>query len=234
MDVRTPPNLPRGAILALMLAVPAFLAGCSATPRTSFDWGVNTRLHHRTYVASRKADTVKDTSAYQDSSEVRVVPKPRPEPGWYQDSAKPAPRVVDNDTPPTTADVRFAWPMNGRVISNFGSTSGGERNDGINIAASYGEPVHAAAEGTVTYAGNDLKSYGNLVLIRHGDNYVTAYAHSERILVGRGDHVAKGQVIAYAGSTGDVSEPQLHFEIRHGTQPVNPRPLLGPLQVASR
>ena len=146
-----------------------------------------------------------------------------------------APRAADyDDTPPATANVRFSWPMNGRIISNFGTTIGGERNDGINIAASYGEPVHAAADGTVTYAGNDLKSYGNLVLIRHSDSYVTAYAHSERILVGRGDHVAKGQIIAYAGSTGDVNAPQLHFEIRRGVQPVNPRPLLGPLQVASR
>ena len=72
------------------------------------------------------------------------------------------------------------------------------------------------------------------MLIKHGDNYVTAYAHAERILVSRGDHVAKGQIIAYAGSTGDVTSPQLHFEIRHGVQPVNPRPLLGPLQVAFR
>jgi murein DD-endopeptidase MepM/ murein hydrolase activator NlpD len=124
--------------------------------------------------------------------------------------------------------------MRGRVLSDYGSTVGGERNDGINIAASYGEPIHAAADGTVSYSGNDLKSYGNLVLIRHGDNYVTAYAHSERILVSRGEHVAKGQVIGYAGSTGDVSQPQLHFEIRRGVTPVNPRPLLGPLQIASR
>jgi murein DD-endopeptidase MepM/ murein hydrolase activator NlpD len=124
--------------------------------------------------------------------------------------------------------------MKGRVLSNFGSMSGGERNDGINIAASYGEPIRAAADGTVSYSGNDLKSYGNLVLIRHGDNYVTAYAHSERILVSRGEHVAKGQVIGYAGSTGDVSQPQLHFEIRRGVQPIDPRPLLGPLQIAFR
>ena len=236
MDVRTPHNLPRSTILALMFAVPVLLTGCSTTPHTSYDWGVNTRYHHKSYVASHKTDTVKYTPDYRDSSEAGIVPKPRPEPGWYQDSAKPAPTHVadNNDLPPATADVRFVWPVNGRVISSFGSTAGGERNDGINIAADYGEPIRAAADGTVTYAGNDLKSYGNLVLIRHGDNYVTAYAHSERILVGRGDHVAKGQVIAYAGSTGDVSQPQLHFEIRRGVSPVNPRPLLGPLQLASR
>ena len=143
--------------------------------------------------------------------------------------------MAENDTPvPANADLQFGWPVKGRVLSDFGSTIGGGRNDGINIAAPYGEPIRAAADGTVSYSGNDLKSYGNLVLIRHGDNYVTAYAHSERILVSRGEHVAKGQVIGYAGSTGDVSQPQLHFEIRRGVQPIDPRPLLGPLQIAFR
>ncbi len=227
MDVRIPHDFSRGLILALVL--PAFLAGCSSSPRTSYDWGVNTRFHHRTHVASRTNNTNRDTTA------PRVAPKPRPEPGWYQDSTRRTTPVADNDTPaPVNADTQFAWPVNGRVLANYGTTAGGERNDGINIAAYSGEPIRAAAGGTVSYSGNDLKSYGNLVLIRHGDTYVTAYAHAERILVNRGDHVAKGQVIAYAGSTGDVSAPQLHFEIRRGVRPVNPRPLLGPLQVASR
>jgi murein DD-endopeptidase MepM/ murein hydrolase activator NlpD len=234
MDIRIPHDFSRGLILALV--IPAFLASCTSTPRTSFDWGVNTRFHHRTHVASRNSYTYRNTPTDQDTSTRRAVPKPRPEPGWYQDSARRAPpRVADNDAPaPVNADMQFTWPVKGRVLANYGSTAGGERNDGINIAASYGEPIHAAAGGMVSYSGNDLKSYGNLVLIRHGNNYVTAYAHVERILVNRGDQVAKGQVIAYAGSTGDVSQPQLHFEIRRGVQPINPRPLLGPLQVASR
>ena len=234
MDIRTPHEFLRGLVLALSL--PAFLAGCTSTPHTSYDWGVNTRVHHRAPVASRKTYTHTDTAAYRDRCAPCTVPKARPEPGWYRESAHPAPpRVAENDTPvPTTADLQFGWPMRGRVLSDFGSTVGGGRNDGINIAASYGEPIHAAADGTVSYSGNDLKSYGNLVLIRHSDSFVTAYAHSERILVSRGDHVAKGQVIGYAGSTGDVSQPQLHFEIRRGVRPVNPRPLLGPLQIASR
>ena len=171
--------------------------------------------------------------ATQDAS--APIPTPRPEPAWYQDSARRAPRVADDDSAaPDDANVKFVWPVKGHVISNFGAMDDGGRNDGINIAADYGEQVHAAADGTVSYAGNDLKSYGNLVLIRHGDGYVTAYAHSERLLVSRGDHVTKGQVIAYAGNTGDVREPQLHFEIRRGTRPVDPRPLLRPLQLAAR
>jgi murein DD-endopeptidase MepM/ murein hydrolase activator NlpD len=112
------------------------------------------------------------------------------------------------------------------VISDFGTESNGERNDGINIAAQPGTPIRAAAAGTISYAGNELRGYGNLILIKHDDGYVTAYAHAERITVQRGDTVTKGEIIAYAGSTGDVTSPQLHFEIRHGVQPVNPRSLL--------
>jgi len=120
----------------------------------------------------------------------------------------------------------FEWPVQGKVIARFGKDDDGERNDGINIATDLGTPIHAAADGTVTYAGNELKSYGNLILIKHENGYVTAYAHAQRIAVSRGDHVAQGDVIGYAGQTGDVTSPQVHFEIRQGVKPVDPRPLL--------
>lgn len=120
----------------------------------------------------------------------------------------------------------FAWPVEGQVISPFGRVGNGERNDGINIAASAGTPICAAAAGTVTYVGNELKGYGNLVLIQHDDGYVTAYAHAQSISVARGDRVEKGQIIGLAGATGDVNRPQLHFEIRRGVQPLNPRLML--------
>ena len=122
--------------------------------------------------------------------------------------------------------MRFEWPVSGRIISRFGSDESGARNDGINIAAKFGEPIHAAASGSVLYVGSELASYGNLILIKHTDGYVTAYAHAERILVDLGDPITKGQVIGYAGKTGDVTSPQLHFEIRHDAKPVDPRPLL--------
>lgn len=128
--------------------------------------------------------------------------------------------------PASYGDGHFIWPLTGRIISTFGSVGNGERNDGINIAAKTGEPIHAAADGTVTYAGNELKGYGNLILIRHDDGYVTAYAHAQSIGVNRGDRVEKGQVIGLAGATGDVDSPQLHFEIRRGVEPVDPKPLL--------
>lgn len=133
-------------------------------------------------------------------------------------------------TPQATLDdldsARFVWPVMGRIIMPFGPAPSGERNDGINIATAMRTPIHAAAAGTVTYAGNELKGYGNLVLIRHDDGYVTAYAHADSLVVTRGDRVARGQVIGYSGESGDVSEPQLHFEIRHGVTPIDPKPLL--------
>ena len=152
------------------------------------------------------------TYAYQGDSHAVPTPKPRP-------------AVTAFNLAPVTGSgsVAFAWPVEGPVISPFGAASGGARNDGINIAAASGTPIHAAAGGTVTYAGDELKDYGNLVLIKHADGYVTAYAHADRLIVGKGDVVTKGQVIGYTGSTGDVSRPQLHFEIRHDTTPVNPR-----------
>jgi murein DD-endopeptidase MepM/ murein hydrolase activator NlpD len=123
----------------------------------------------------------------------------------------------------------FAWPVRGRVISSFGPATDGERNDGINIAAMLGAPIHAAAAGTVTYAGDELKGYGNLVLIAHPGGYITAYAHAQDIVVARGDHVEKGQIIGTTGETGGVDRPQLHFEIREGVKPLNPVRLLAAL-----
>lgn len=226
MDDRTPrTNRSRSLLLALIFVAPAFLGGC-ATPHTHLDWNVRETPRHRTTVAKYKVTTPR-----RSTQTASMTPTPRP--AWYEDT-HPAPSAPAVEPAPVVGDAHFSWPMNGRVISDYGSTTSGERNDGINIAAAYGEPIHAAADGEVSYSGSDLKSYGNLVLIKHSDNYVTAYAHAERLLVSRGDHVVKGQIIGYAGNTGDVSSPQLHFEIRRGVTPVNPLPLLGPLLVASR
>jgi murein DD-endopeptidase MepM/ murein hydrolase activator NlpD len=116
----------------------------------------------------------------------------------------------------------FRWPARGRVISGSGAMTNGQQNDGINLALPEGTPVHAAEDGVVAYAGSELKGYGNLVLIRHSNGFVTAYAHASEIMVKRGDQVRRGQVIAKSGQTGNVSSPQLHFEIRKGSTPVDP------------
>ncbi|MCU4182424.1 LysM peptidoglycan-binding domain-containing M23 family metallopeptidase [Bosea sp. BH3] len=116
----------------------------------------------------------------------------------------------------------FRWPARGRVISGY--SKGG--NEGINIAVPEGTPVKAAEGGTVAYAGSELKGYGNLVLIRHPNGYVSAYAHNGELKVKRGDTVKRGQVVANSGQTGNVASPQLHFELRKGSTPVDPTPYL--------
>jgi murein DD-endopeptidase MepM/ murein hydrolase activator NlpD len=115
----------------------------------------------------------------------------------------------------------FRWPVRGRVIASFGPRPNGLQNDGINLAVPEGTPIKAAGDGIVAYAG-DLKGYGNLVLVRHGNDFMTAYAHASEIMVKRGDFVERGQVIAKSGQTGNVTSPQLHFEIRKNTTPVDP------------
>ena len=122
----------------------------------------------------------------------------------------------------TGALPSFRWPARGRIIAGFGPKPNGLQNDGINLAVPEGTPVKAAEDGVVAYAGNELKGYGNLVLIRHSNGFVTAYAHASEILVKRGDQVKRGQVIAKSGQTGSVTAPQLHFEIRKGATPVDP------------
>lgn len=124
---------------------------------------------------------------------------------------------------PATADgggPAFRWPLRGRVISGF------PKNDGLDLAVPEGTAVHAAEDGVVAYAGNELKGYGNLILIRHSNGYVTAYAHASELMVKRNDPVRRGQVIAKSGQTGSVSSPQLHFEIRKGSTPVDPMQFL--------
>ncbi len=116
----------------------------------------------------------------------------------------------------------FRWPVRGRIVTGFGPKTNGQQNDGINLSVPEGTPVKAAEDGVVAYAGNELKGYGNLVLVRHPGGYVTAYAHARELMVKRGDPIKRGQVIAKSGQTGNVSSPQLHFEIRKGAAPVNP------------
>ncbi len=121
---------------------------------------------------------------------------------------------------PTVSSMR--WPVKGKVISEFGAKPNGLKNEGINIAVPEGTGVRAAESGVVAYAGNELKGYGNLVLIRHEGGWVTAYAHAKELFVKRGDTVKRGDVIAKAGQTGSVSSPQLHFEVRKGATAMDP------------
>lgn len=120
--------------------------------------------------------------------------------------------------PKAQAGKTFAWPVKGPIVSDFGSG-----NDGINIAGTAGTAVKAADSGTVAYAGNELKGYGHLILIKHPNGWITAYAHNRKLLVKKNESVKKGQKIAEMGNTGHVKTPQLHFEIRYKAKVVNPR-----------
>lgn len=141
--------------------------------------------------------------------------------------ANPTPEQTSAEAPlkaseATGALPTFRWPVRGKVITSYGAKTNGKANDGINLAVPEGTPIKAAEDGIVAYSGNELKGYGNLVLIRHANGYVTAYAHASELLVKRGDTIKRGQVIAKSGQTGEVASPQLHFEIRKGSTPVDP------------
>jgi murein DD-endopeptidase MepM/ murein hydrolase activator NlpD len=117
----------------------------------------------------------------------------------------------------------FAWPIKGKVISQFGSKSAGLFNDGINIEAKQGAKVLASEDGIIAYIGNELKGYGNLVIIKHSQGWITAYAHLEDFKTTKGQIVKKGQVIGTVGTSGKVASPQLYFGLRKGKNAVNPK-----------
>ena len=134
----------------------------------------------------------------------------------------PAAETPVKATEATGALPTFRWPVRGKVITSYGAKTNGKSNDGINLAVPEGTPVKAAEDGVVAYSGNELKGYGNLILVRHSNGYVTAYAHASELLVKRGDTIKRGQIIAKSGQSGEVGSPQLHFEIRKGSSPVDP------------
>jgi len=145
--------------------------------------------------------------------------KPAAKPKTQIASAKSADKPLPQ---PAAFAGRWDWPVEGRILSSFGPKAGGRYNDGINIRVNAGTAVRAAADGVVAYAGDAIEGFGGLVLLKHADGWVTAYAHNEQLLVARGQTVKRGDIVARAGSTGSVDEPQLHFEIRRGRTPVDP------------
>jgi murein DD-endopeptidase MepM/ murein hydrolase activator NlpD len=181
-----------------------------------------------TQAALKPAATVAEQPKPAAAPKVATVPAA---PAATPSAAMVTPAAHEPELPKTKADVtaglpKFRWPVNGRVITAFGPKPSGQQNDGINVSVPEGTPIKAAEDGVVAYAGNELKTYGNLVLVRHSNGYVTAYAHASEIMVKRDDPVKRGQIIAKAGQTGNVAAPQLHFEIRKGSTPVDPAPFL--------
>lgn len=174
----------------------------------------------------------------REQGQKQVIPRPvesaqraapRPVGSVSRESLAPPARSVAPAPPTTVAMPRhagFVWPVRGTIISGYGPKADGLYNDGINIAAPRGAAVVAAGDGVVAYVGDDLKSYGKLILIRHGGGLMTAYAHLSAINVRKGATVRKGQAIGAVGATGAVQTSQLHFEIRQGSKTYDPRSYL--------
>jgi len=138
----------------------------------------------------------------------------------------PSSKLESSTVPPTAGGPPYSWPARGRIISVYGAKTDGKANDGINIALPLGTPVKAADDAIVAYSGNELRGYGNLVLLRHSNGFVTAYAHLNELLVKQGDTVTRGHLIGKSGQSGEADSPQLHFEVRKGSAPLDPVPLL--------
>jgi murein DD-endopeptidase MepM/ murein hydrolase activator NlpD len=201
--------------------------------------------------ASRQAPSVQATRQSVNPPAVReAAPQTRQitrqnsrrNPRQRNASAPPAPRavlpserVVVKRAPTTSRAVKpppssrggFIWPVSGRLLSKFGALGKGLQNDGINILARRGTPVRAIQNGVVAYSGNELRGFGNLLLIKHAGGWISAYAHNDRLLVKTGQKVRRGQVVSRVGSTGSVDKPQLHFELRRQNRAVDPERYLG-------
>jgi murein DD-endopeptidase MepM/ murein hydrolase activator NlpD len=167
----------------------------------------------------RAVQTVPQTPPQQSAAHNENVPAPESV-GVVRPNVAPA--VADAPQRAPNAGPAFHWPVRGRILSAYGRKPNGQQNDGINVSVPEGTPIRAAEDGVVAYAGNELKGFGNLVLIRHADNWVTAYAHLGAIDVKKDQKIKRGEIIAKAGQTGGVTSPQLHFEIRKGSNPVDP------------
>jgi murein DD-endopeptidase MepM/ murein hydrolase activator NlpD len=208
-------KIPAGGATTAPTRMASLKTGAGTSPKPLGTLTVNADGTPAPPVNAAPTTRVASAPAVSDVPAVPVVPvsvNPTPGPANANQAADP----------PSANGTTFRWPVRGRIISGFGPMANGERNDGINLAVPEGTSVKAAEAGTVIYAGNELAGYGNLILVRHADGWVSAYAHNEEIDVKRGDSVQRGQIIAKAGATGSVSSPQLHFELRKGAKPVNP------------
>jgi murein DD-endopeptidase MepM/ murein hydrolase activator NlpD len=194
------------------------------------------RVGQRLTIPGGATSTARGTSPFAPPPSYRAEAQPVSAP--VSTASMPQPEKAASVSPveeeqeearPLGGSPQFRWPVRGRVISGYGAKANGQQNDGINLAVPEGTEVKAAENGVVAYAGNELKGYGNLVLLRHSDGWMTAYAHNSQLMVKRGDTVRRGQTIARAGQTGGVSSPQVHFEVRKGSTPVDPTQYLAGL-----
>lgn len=156
-------------------------------------------------------------------AKIPAPPKYKPEGEKLNLQKLPALKKQEVAKPISGAGKKFVKPLEGEMIADFGSQDDGSFNDGIRIAAPEGTPIKAAGSGSVVYSGNQLQGYGNLIIIRHANGYLTAYAHLKELEISKGQSVSKGDVIGHVGKTGNVDQAQLHFGVRKGREPVDPK-----------
>jgi murein DD-endopeptidase MepM/ murein hydrolase activator NlpD len=211
----------------------------SMTPETPLKVGMRLNVPARTGAPTRTASLAPTAPAAPTPVSAKPPTlqsvKPAEQPAASARIATPAAEATADEPGPAAAAgmPSFRWPLRGRVTTNFGAKTAGGASDGIDLAVPEGTAVRAADDGVVAYAGNELKGYGNLVLIRHANGFVTAYANASEISVKRNDQVHRGQVIAKSGQTGTAATPQLHFEIRKNSAPVDPMQYLPSDKTAS-
>lgn len=209
------------------LTIPGASGAGTATADASSSSAQPTTLNQQKAALDGNGSTDAAKSAPTKEVQVASLPSEAGKAGAAVSQSDANDQPSASKTPPTSDGADgFRWPVRGRIIEGFGKQSDGSNNDGINLAVPEGTPVKASESGTVIYAGNELQGYGNLILIQHKDGWVSAYAHNSELMVKRGESVQRGQVIAKAGASGSVSQPQLHFELRKGSQPVDPLPHL--------
>ena len=204
--------------LGMKLTVPGAKTACIAMPA-----GCGSRA----VLLSPPLQPCRHALATPPVTRMAALTPPGPQQTAHLAQSAPTPDEPSVESPVKAADATgalptFRWPVRGKVIAAYGAKTNGKANDGINLAVPEGTPIKAAEDGVVAYSGNELKGYGNLVLVRHANGYVTAYAHASELLVKRGDTIKRGQIIAKSGQSGEVGSPQLHFEIRKGSAPVDP------------
>lgn len=224
--------MPYSAVAALMILTTVLLSACTQTQMAALDdksgvyagrgatqgIGGFTPSYESRYVPPAAVDSVTST----DLAPISNMP-----------AAAPAPTIVAKPMSAITPTVTWQWPVQGTVTSAFGRQENGIANEGITIAAHKDTPIRAAAGGEVAYVGNNVRDYGNMVILRHSNGEMSSYAHADRITVAKGMVVRQGDTIGYVGASGRAKSPQLHFAVRSGTQAVDPLTKL-PSQLASR
>jgi murein DD-endopeptidase MepM/ murein hydrolase activator NlpD len=222
-------KVPASAVAALPTASQPSVAAATSETTTKVP---------ATIVAAETARTIPSTTqpVILNSKKVASIEMPKSD-APTTDAAAPVapvekgavekgPQVAAAGTAAGAVIGKLRWPAKGKVIGSFGPRPDGTHNDGVNLSVPVGTEIHAAESGVVAYSGSELKGYGNLILVRHDNGWITAYAHNEELLAKRGDKVKRGQILAKAGKSGQVDQPQVHFELRQGSKPVDPTPFM--------